>query len=103
MIKNENPKRWQGAQRFGLLALSLSAGLLAWELATRFGGLAAFMLPGPGRVWRRLLQALRDGSLLSHAAVTLGEVLAGLALGVSAAALLGYLLAKAPRSERLLS
>jgi NitT/TauT family transport system permease protein len=87
----------------GLLAVSLGAGLLAWALAARFSGLPSFMLPGPGRVWQRLLQALGDGTLLAHAAITLGEVLAGMVIGVSAAALLGYLLAKSRRVERLLS
>jgi len=89
--------------QIGLLGVSLSTGLLAWALAARYSGLPAFMLPGPGLVWDRLVLALRDGSLLAHSAVTLGEVLAGMAIGVSAAVLLGYLLAKSLRVERLLS
>ena len=92
-----------GATRLTLLALSIGAGWLAWELAARFSGLPPFILPGPGKVWGRFLQALGDGSLLAHTAVTLGEVLAGLCLGVSAATLLGYLLAKSHRIERVLS
>ena len=51
----------------------------------------------------RLLQAIRDGSLLRHSAVTFGEVLTGLIGGVSVATILGYLLAKFPPVERLLA
>jgi NitT/TauT family transport system permease protein len=85
------------------VAVSTAVTLLAWELASRFSRLPDFMLPGPEKVWLRLLQALADGSLLLHTTVTLAEVLAGLCLGVSAASLLGYLLAKSVRIERLVS
>jgi NitT/TauT family transport system permease protein len=90
-------------RQIALLAVSLAAGLLAWALVARYSGLPAFMLPSPGRVWARFLQAISDGSLLTHTMVTLSEVLAGMAVGVSAAALLGYVLAKSRRVERLLS
>lgn len=90
-------------RQVGLLVLSLSLGLAAWSLAARFSGLPAFMLPSPGQVWLRLLQALGDGTLLTHTAVTLAEVLSGMAVGVSAAVMLGYLLAKSWQVERLLS
>jgi NitT/TauT family transport system permease protein len=61
------------------------------------------MLPTPGMVWARLLKALADGSLLRNSAVTLGEVLSGLALGLITATALGYLLAKSRPVERILS
>jgi NitT/TauT family transport system permease protein len=76
---------------------------LLWEGYVRLSGFEAFILPGPGLVWRRFWQIALDGSLLRHTLVTLGEVLAGLALGVSAATALGYLLAKSPTLERFLS
>jgi NitT/TauT family transport system permease protein len=74
-----------------------------WFLLDRLGGFPPFILPGPGLVWRRFLQALSDGSLLRHALVTLSEVLLGLVLGVGTATLLGYALAKLDWLERLLS
>ena len=49
------------------------------------------------------MKALGDGSLVRNAAVTLQEVLVGLALGVIAASLLGYALAKSKTIERILS
>ena len=82
---------------------SLVLALVVWSLLVRLGGFPAYFLPSPGQVWIRLLQALADGSLLRHTGVTLGEVLAGLALGAGAASALGYTLAKSPALERLLS
>ena len=86
-----------------LIPVSLAAALVFWSLLARFGGFPAFILPGPGLVWDRLLGTIVDGSLLRHTLTTLSEVLLGLALGVSTAAGLGYVLAKFDWLERLLS
>lgn len=86
-----------------LIPVSLAAALIFWSLLARFGGFPAFILPGPGLVWDRLLGTIADGSLLRHTLTTLSEVLLGLALGVSTAAGLGYVLAKFDWLERLLS
>ena len=88
---------------FYLVGFSLGLVGLLWYLFARLGGFPAFILPPPSLVWERFLQALSSGSLLRHSAVTLGEVLVGLALGVSAATALGYLLAKSRAVERLLA
>ena len=77
--------------------------LLVWQLVAWFGGFPAFILPSPAMVGARFMLAIRDGSLLRNTAVTLGEVLAGLVLGVSVASVLGYLLARSIKLERLLS
>jgi len=86
-----------------LLPFTLALGLFFWYAIVQIGDLRAFILPPPHLVWRRFLLALADGSLSRHTIVTLTEVLAGLLLGVSSASLLGYLLAKSRRLERLLS
>lgn len=83
--------------------LSLAVGLALWEAAARLSGLPAYILPGPGAVARRLGTVLADGWLLRHTAVTLGEVLGGLALGLVVATTLGYLIAKSPLLERVLT
>lgn len=72
-------------------------------MAVRWAGYPAFLLPSPGAVGRRFLLAWRQGILLHHTLVTLREVLGGLALGLSSATVLGYLLAKSRRLERLLA
>ena len=84
-------------------AASLVLGLLVWWLVARSAGLPAFILPSPVKVWLRFLSALTDGSLLDNAGATLLEVLLGLALGVSLATVLGYLVAKSRALERVLS
>jgi len=89
--------------RVVLIPVSIALAILLWEGLVRLTGFQAFILPGPGLVWQRFLQASADGSLLRHTLVTLSEVLVGLALGVSAATSLGYLLAKSPVVERLLA
>jgi NitT/TauT family transport system permease protein len=86
-----------------LIPVSLAAALIFWSLLARFGGFPAFILPGPGLVWNRLLGTIVDGSLLRHTLTTLSEVLLGLGLGVGTAAGLGYVLAKFDWLERLLS
>ena len=85
------------------LVLSLASAVLLWEVVTRAANLPAFILPPPGAVWARCLETLADGSLLRHTLTTLGEVLAGLGLGLSVAAVLGYLIAKSPPLERALT
>ncbi len=86
-----------------LVVFSLALGILAWQLLARFGGIAPYLLPSPEQVWARFINALLDGTLLNNTLVTLYEVLLGLAIGVSAAATLGYLLAKSRSLERLLA
>jgi NitT/TauT family transport system permease protein len=85
------------------MPVSVLLALAAWEGLARWGSVPAFILPAPGLVWRRFLLSLVDGSLLRSASATLLEVLAGLLAGVILATLIGYLLAKSPLLERLLS
>jgi NitT/TauT family transport system permease protein len=91
--------------RSNLLLISVSTllALALWQLATLLGGYPTYILPSPVLVWERFVQVLLDGTLLRHSLVTLLEVLLGLALGVSVATLLGYLLAKSIRLEKVLS
>ncbi len=89
--------------RLYLLPLSLGMTLVLWDVFTRSMSLPAFILPSPGLVMLRFWQTLVDGSLFRHLLVTLQEVSLGILLGVSSATLLGYLLAKSPLIERLLS
>ncbi len=86
-----------------LAPLVLVALLGLWELIVHVGEYPPFILPSPRLVWQRGLMALQDGSLLLHTRVTLQEVFGGLALGLSAALLLGYALAKSRTVERLLA
>ncbi len=83
--------------------ISFALLLLLWQLLTVAGAYDRFILPGPLDVWRQFLVVAGDGRLLRHTMITVGEVLPGLLLGVAIATPLGYLLAKSPLAERLLS
>jgi NitT/TauT family transport system permease protein len=90
-------------RRSFFLLISILLALLGWFLITRLGNIPAFMLPPPGMVWQRFVGALQDGSLLRNGLSTLEKIVLGLVSGVGAATLLGYLLAKSPLLERLLT
>ena len=81
----------------------VAAILLLWDLIVRWAGYPTFLLPSPTAVATRFVAAWRQGILLRHTLVTLREVFGGLALGLSTATVLGYLLAKSRRLERLLA
>ncbi len=99
---SQNPRVLRLA-RILLGASSLALFLLLWEGLVRWQDYPPYILPGPGDVWARFLAAAADGSLARHASITLVEVLGGLVLGVSVATLLGYLLAKSPLLDQLVS
>ncbi len=80
-----------------IVGLGLWSGLVHWQ------HYPIFILPGPLVVWRKFLTVLSDGTLLRHTVVTLLEIGLGLALGLSAAFIFGYLLGKSRALERLLS
>lgn len=97
------PQKVRPLQRSLLLAISLIFALLLWYSLAKLLALPAFILPGPGLVWQRFLRSLADGQLLRHSTATLLEVIAGLFLGGISATILGYLLAKSPALEKLIS
>jgi NitT/TauT family transport system permease protein len=86
-----------------LVPVVLVGVLGLWTLLVEWADYPTFFLPTPARVAQRFVQALREGTLQPHVVVTLGEVLGGLALGLSVALILGYLLAKSRLLERVLS
>lgn len=83
------------------LALVLFVG--GWHLLVRWRGYPSFILPAPGVVWNRFVTLAADGTLASNTAATLLEIFGGLAVGLTAALVLGYGLAKSPLLERILS
>ena len=101
--KNPAPRGDWRRRGVYLAPVSLALAIVAWHFLVLWTNAPPYTLPSPAMVWERFLQTLLNGSLIRHAAVTLQEVLAGLALGVGAATVLGYLLAKSPAFEKLLS
>jgi NitT/TauT family transport system permease protein len=97
-----SPPASHSAWRWLALPLSIIVGLGLWEAVVRLNHFPAFILPLPGQVWQRFWLVLSSGDLAWHTGVTLGEVLGGLGLGLLAATVLGYLIAKSPGLERTL-
>ncbi len=92
-----------GIGKIGFLVLSVFGGLILWQLFTSYSQVPSFIFPTPSEVWERLILVVRDGTLLKHSLITLQEVVFGLLLGLSAAIITGYLLAKSRVVERILS
>jgi NitT/TauT family transport system permease protein len=72
-----------------------------WGLITAIGNYPDFILPDPISVYTELSKIAANGLLWHHTWATLVEIMGGLTLGLSAATVLGYLLAKSPLLERL--
>jgi NitT/TauT family transport system permease protein len=86
-----------------LVPVAMVAFVGLWALVKYVGGYPAFLLPGPQQVWTKLLTVAADGTLWLHTSTTLIGIGTGLALGLTVATVLGYLLAKWPTVERFLS
>jgi NitT/TauT family transport system permease protein len=90
-------------RKIGFLVLSVLVGLTLWQMFTTFSQIPSFIFPTPTEVWERLIIVLQNGSLLKHTLITLQEVVFGLLLGLTAAIVTGYFLAKSRLVERVLS
>ncbi|MCB0139157.1 MAG: ABC transporter permease [Caldilineaceae bacterium] len=87
--------------------LSIASGfvlfIILWALIVKLGQYPPFILPAPDVVLRKFISTLSQGTLIRHAWVTLSELMLGLLLGLTSAFLLGYLLGKNPRAERIIA
>jgi NitT/TauT family transport system permease protein len=90
-------------RRFATALLSLAAFLVAWKLLTVVTGTPDYILPAPEVVGERAVRAIGSGLLWQHTAVTLSEILLGLALGAATAIAVGTALGKSVVIERVLS
>jgi len=77
--------------------------LFLWDALVRWQDYPTFILPSPAEVWDKFLVTLSNGVLLRHASITIVEILGGLIVGVAVATTLGYLLAKSPLVDQLVS
>ena len=85
------------------VALSVVVGVVLWKAITVIGNVQPFLLPPPELVASRLVDGWIDGVIAPHAAVTLAEIGLGFAVGATLAIAVGYVLARSPLAERLLS
>ncbi len=90
-------------RRLATTLLSLAAFLVAWKLLTVVTGTPDYILPAPEVVGERAVRAIGSGLLWQHTAVTLSEILLGLAVGAATAIGVGTALGKSVVIERVLS
>jgi len=86
-----------------LIPLGVISFLALWQSVVVVGQYPDFILPSPARVLQRLVDLSASGSLWWHAWITIQEILAGLALGLVTASILGYFLARFHQLEKVLS
>lgn len=93
----------RGLGPFAAAALALAAFVGAWKALVVVAGYPPFILPPPEQVAARFITAWADGTIGPHAIRTLVEIVLGFGLGASLALVTGYVLARLPLAERLLS
>ncbi|MEE9517907.1 MAG: ABC transporter permease, partial [Candidatus Adiutricales bacterium] len=97
--------RRNGWRKYKLEFMALPAGVAIfiglWALIAELGNYPTFILPDPLTVFEKLVEITANGTLWYHSRATLIQILGGLALGLSTATFLGYVLAKSPFLERL--
>jgi NitT/TauT family transport system permease protein len=87
----------------GWMALSLLVLTALWKLTVVLKDYPPFILPAPEVVLRRLVDELLGGTIVHHASLTLAESLLGFGIALGVSLVLGYLLAHAPRVERIVT
>lgn len=96
-------KKWINKNGNWMVIFSGLIVLVIWYLITVWSDLPAFILPSPLMIWTTFIESLLNGTLIRHFSITLLEVLLGLTAGTVMATTIGYLLAKSPTLERILS
>ena len=84
-------------------ALALVTFVVGWKALVVIAGYPPFILPPPEQVAARFVSAWAEGTIAPHALRTLVEVLLGFGVGAGLAVVTGYVLARLPLAERLLS
>ena len=96
-------RQWRRRSHLLTAPIVIVVFVALWQMVVWLGDYPTFILPSPGDVASTLSRVLADGTLWRHAQATLWEIFAGLGLGLVAATVLGYALARSPLLERLLA
>ncbi len=95
------PRAWRST----LLSVGSAALIfvVVWKLIVVIANYPPFILPAPEVVAQRFVSAWADGTIAPHALATIQEIVIGFVFGAGLAVVVGYLLARSPLAERLLS
>jgi NitT/TauT family transport system permease protein len=85
------------------VALAAVVFVVVWKVVVVIGGYPPYILPPPESVAARFIEAWAHGTMTPHVLATLSEIGWGLFIGAGLAVVIGYLLARSPLAERLLS
>jgi NitT/TauT family transport system permease protein len=85
------------------IALSVVGFVVGWKLLVVVGGYPPYILPPPEVVAARLARGFTQGTIPPHALATLEEIGWGFLVGAGLALSIGYLLARSPLAEKLVS
>jgi NitT/TauT family transport system permease protein len=86
-----------------LIPFALAFFLLAWELVIAINHYPIFILPSPRQVAESFIENWQRGTLQHHLSITLFEVGLGFSIAFVFASSVGYLLAKSPLLEKIVS
>ncbi len=102
-LKTHFPNWLRGNVQYILIPFALALFLLGWEMIVVINQYPMFILPTPRQVAESWIANWENGNLPRHLVLTLGEI--GLAFGIALifAASIGYLLAKSPLLEKIVS
>jgi len=96
-------RRYMPLVRAGGLLLGAAVFVAAWQLVVVLGNYPSFILPSPGDVWAEVVRTVPTPAFWGHIAATGTAVLGGLLAGTLLAVLAGYVLAKSPIINFVLS
>lgn len=77
--------------------------LILWQVIVDARDVPSFFLPKPTEIAQRFVRAINDGTLPRNMAITWSEALAAFAIAFVFSSVLGYILAKSPLLEKVVS
>ncbi len=86
-----------------LIPFALALVLLAWEMIIRVNQYPSFILPTPRQVVASFIDNWNSGIIPHHLRITLFEIALGFSISFAFATSVGYLLAKSPLIEKIVS
>ncbi len=91
------------AQQAFIVLATIGVVLVLWQIVAQARNVPTFFLPKPTDIASRFLSALSDGTLTRNLAITWAEALVAFFLAFIFSSSLGYLLAKSPLLEKVVS
>ncbi len=86
-----------------LIPFALILFLMVWQLVVVVNRYPSFILPTPGEVTATWVENWQNGVIPRHLGLTLMEIGLGFSIALTFAASVGYLLAKSPLLEKIMS